>query len=173
MRDASQQHSATVSPQHLLKRLGEVSTEMVEDASGYFHGVASRKEARRATTGDTNSAVWQQRVTRQEVNEFVMLGYSVCQDMLRGEGYAAVLDKYPSVRSAYTKLIQLTKPQSTNSQVKWTWLLPPPALQACCIHAFVCCNLADILLNVLLCCRRYWICMQQHAPHTLSRLRYR
>jgi hypothetical protein len=133
LRDASQQHSAAVSPQQLLKRLGEVSTEMMEDASGYFRGVASRKEARRATAGDTDSEVWQQRVTRQEVHEFVMLGFSVCQDLLRGEGYAVVLDKFPTVRSAYTELINQTKPQSTNSQVKWTWLLPPPALKVCII----------------------------------------
>lgn len=136
LRDVNQQHSSAVSPQQLLKRLGEVATEMHEDASGYFERVSGRKEAHRAATGDLDSLVWKQRATRQSVNEFVMLGISTCQDLLRKEGYAAVLSKYPTLRQAYTALITLTKPASSTSHVKWQWMLPPPASpEVMAIHA--------------------------------------
>jgi hypothetical protein len=126
LRDPGQQCSAALSPQQLLSRLGEVATQMAEDASGYFESVAGRKEAHKAAIGDLNSPVWSQRVDAQAVHEFVSLGIATCQDLLRQEGYSDVVSKYPTLRQAYAALITLTKPSSKQSHVKWHWMLPPP-----------------------------------------------
>jgi hypothetical protein len=129
LRDTGQQCSSAVTPQQLLKRLGDVATNMHEDSSGYFQAVCGRKDAHRDAVGANDSPVWRQRVSVHDVHDFVQLGITICTDLLRSEGFAPVLRKYPTFRKAYTALITLGKPSSSNSAVKWQWLIPPAATQ--------------------------------------------
>ncbi len=124
IRDAGQQRSSVVCPSQLVRRPGEVMTEMTEDASGYFTEVKNRKQTHKDITGDADHTVWKERVSELMVHEFVMLGVETCKSMLHAEGFSNVLRRFNNIRKAYTELLTFTKPGSSCA-VEWQWMLPP------------------------------------------------